>query len=87
MGGKNSEVVSSCSAMVRDAVVPLLARAQEAGEIRPDVDVADLLKMSHAISVACEYPSAHSDQAQRLLRVMLDGLRSGTAPPGSTGAG
>jgi hypothetical protein len=82
LGGKNAEVVSSCSAMVREAVVPLLARAQQAGEIRPDVDVADLLKMSHAISVACEYPSAHTDQAQRLLTVMLDGLRSGAAPAG-----
>ena len=81
LGGKNNEVVSSCSAMVREAVVPLLARAQESGEIRADVDVADLLKLSHAISVACEYPSAHSDQAQRLLTVMLDGLRSGAAPP------
>jgi len=68
--------------MVREAVVPLLAQAQRAGEIRPDVDVADLLKMSHAISVACEYPSAHSDQAERLLTVMLDGLRSGAAPSG-----
>jgi len=80
LGGKNNEVVSSCSAMVREAVVPLLARAQEAGEIRADVDVTDLLKLSHAISVACEYPSSHSDQAQRLLTVMLDGLRSGAAP-------
>jgi hypothetical protein len=79
LGGKNADVVSSCSAMVREAVVPLLARAQQAGEIRPDVDVADLLKMSHAISVACDYPSAHSDQAQRLLTVMLDGLRRGAA--------
>jgi hypothetical protein len=69
--------------MVREAVVPLLARAQAAGEIRPDVDVADLLKMSHAISVACEYPSSHSDQARRLLTVMVDGLRSGTAQPAS----
>jgi AcrR family transcriptional regulator len=81
LGGKNAEVVSSCSAMIREAVVPLLAQAQEAGEIRPDVDVADLLKLSHAISVACEYPSSHSDQAQRLLTVMLDGLRSGAAAP------
>ena len=80
LGGKNSAVVSSCSAMVREAVVPLLARAQQAGEYRPDVDVSDLLKMSHAISVACEYPSSHSDQAQRLLTVMLDGLRHGAGP-------
>ena len=91
LGGKNAEVVSSCSAMVREAVVPLLARAQQAGEIRPDVDVSDLLKMSHAISVACEYPSSHSDQAQRLLMVMLDGLRhgagAGSAGPHSAGAG
>jgi AcrR family transcriptional regulator len=89
LGGKNSAVVSSCSAMVREAVVPLLARAQQAGEIRPDVDVSDLLKMSHAISVACEYPSSHSDQAQRLLTVMLDGLRHGAGPDraGPDGAG
>ena len=83
LGGKNAEVVSSCSAMIREAVVPLLARAQQAGEIRPDVDVSDLLKMSHAISVACEYPSTHSDQAQRLLTVMLDGLRHGAGPDGA----
>ena len=83
LGGKNAAVVSSCSAMVRDAVAPLLARAQQVGEIRPDVDVSDLLKMSHAISVACEYPSAHSDQAQRLLTVMLDGLRHGAGPDGA----
>jgi AcrR family transcriptional regulator len=87
LGGKNAEVVSSCSAMVREAVVPLLARAQQAGEIRPDVDVSDLLKMSHAISVACEYPSSHSDQAQRLLTVMLDGLRHGARPAGAGPAG
>jgi AcrR family transcriptional regulator len=79
LGGQNSEVVSSCSTMIREAVVPLLARAQQAGEIRPDVDVMDLLKMSHAISVASEYPSSHSDQAQRLLTVMLDGLRHGAS--------
>jgi hypothetical protein len=47
------------------------------------VDVSDLLKMSHAISVACEYPSSHSDQAQRLLTVMVDGLRHGTGPDGA----
>ena len=87
LGGKNAEVVSSCSAMIREAVVPLLARAQQAGEIRPDVDVTDLLKMSHAISVACEYPSSHSDQAQRLLTVMLDGLRYGAGPDGARPGG
>src|SRR6202044_4123666 len=75
LGGKNSEVVSSCSAMIREAVGPLLARAQQAGEIRPDVDVTDLLTMSNAISVAFENPSSHSHQSQRLLTVMLDGLR------------
>jgi len=84
LGGKNAEVVSSCSAMIREAVVPLLARAQQAGEIRPDVDVSDLLKMSHAISVACEYPSSHPDQAHRLLAVMLDGLRHGASLDGAS---
>ena len=74
--GKRSEVAMSCSAMVRDAADGLLARAQRSGEIRPDVDATDLLRLSHALAVASEMPSAHADQQERLLKVLLDGLRT-----------
>ena len=74
--GKRSEVALSCSAMVRDAADGLLAQAQRSGEIRPDVDAIDLLRLSHALAVASEMPSGHADQQERLLKVLLDGLRA-----------
>jgi len=74
---KRSELITSCSTVLREAAASLLARAQQAGEIRPDADTTDLLKLSHAIVVATEHPSTHPDQADRLLVLMLDGLRAG----------
>jgi AcrR family transcriptional regulator len=84
--GKNSEVARSCSTLMREAVAGLLAQAQQAGEIRPDVDATDVLRMSHALAVACELPSVHPDQPERLLKVVLDGLRAApqqAGPPAS----
>ena len=79
--GKRSELAMSCSAMVREAVAGLLAEAQRSGEIRPDVDATDLLRLSHALALAGELPSMHTDQPERLMRVLLDGLRTtGTGP-------
>ena len=81
--GKDSELLSLCSTMIREGATPLLTRAQEAGEVRADTDTTDLLRLSHAIAVACEHASPHADQAERLLSLMFDGLRSsrpGSAP-------
>ena len=80
---KRSEVAVSCSAMVREAADGLLARAQRSGEIRPDVDATDLLRLSHALALASELPSTHADQPERLLKVLLDGLRA--PEPGAAG--
>ena len=80
---KRSEVALSCSAMVREAADGLLAQAQRAGEIRPDVDATDLLRLTHGLALASELPSAHADQPERLLKVLLDGLRA--AEPGPAG--
>jgi AcrR family transcriptional regulator len=88
-GPEKSEVALSCSTMVREAADLLLAAAQRSGEIRPDVDATDLLRLSHAITLAAELPSQHPDQAERLMTVMLDGLRAAspapaTGPPAGT---
>src|SRR5216684_2059689 len=53
--GKDSELLSLCSTMIREGATPLLTRAQEAGEVRADTDTTDLLRLSHAIAVACEH--------------------------------
>src|SRR5216684_2136198 len=79
--GKDSELLSLCGTMIREGATPLLTRAQEAGEVRADTDTTDLLRLSHAIAVACEHASPHADQAERLLSLMFDGLRS--SRPGS----
>ena len=84
--GKRSEVAVSCSAMVRDAASGLLTQAQRSGEIRPDVDATDLLRLSHALAMASELPSGHPDQPERLLKVLVAGLQAGT-DPASTGRG
>ena len=79
--GKDSELLSTCSTLIREAATPLLTRAQQAGEVRADTDITDLLRLSHAIAVACEYASPHADQADRLLSLMFDGLRSPAPGP------
>jgi AcrR family transcriptional regulator len=74
---KNSELFSACSTVIRRAAESLLVRAQQAGEIRGDVDAADLLRLSHAITVATEPAPGRLEHAERLLGLMLDGLRAG----------
>ena len=76
MSGPNkSEVATSCSAMVREAATKLLAEAQATGQVRGDVDAVDLLRMSHALAIAADQPYSHPDQGERLMSVLLAGLR------------
>ena len=76
MSGPNkSEVATSCSAMVREAATKLLAEAQATGQVRGDVDAIDLLRMSHALAIAADQPYSHPDQGERLMSVLLAGLR------------
>jgi AcrR family transcriptional regulator len=82
MSGPNkSEVASSCSAMVREAATKLLADAQRTGQVRDDVDAVDLLRMSHALAIAADLPHSHPDQGERLMSVLLAGLRPPPAEP------
>jgi AcrR family transcriptional regulator len=72
---KSSEVATSCSTMVREAATKLLAEAQRTGQVRGDVDAIDLLRMSHALAIAADLPHSHPDQGERLMSVLLAGLR------------
>jgi AcrR family transcriptional regulator len=74
-GPEKSEVATSCSAMVRDTATGLLTEAQRTGQIRGDVDAIDLLRMSHALAIAADLPHSHPDQGERLMSVLLAGLR------------
>jgi AcrR family transcriptional regulator len=71
----SSELVSKCSSVIRDAADALLARAQQAGVIRPDTDSTDLIRLVHAVNIATERQPTDPGQAERMLALILDGLR------------
>jgi AcrR family transcriptional regulator len=71
--GRDSELISGCWVAMRDTADRLLVHAQEAGVVRPDVTAMDMMRLVHGIAVATEQAP---DQADRLLSLMLDGLRS-----------
>jgi AcrR family transcriptional regulator len=77
---KDSELLSSCGAVMRESATALLTRAQQAGMVRADASASDLLRLVHAISMAIERPPADEGQAGRLLGLVVDGLRP--QPPG-----
>jgi AcrR family transcriptional regulator len=73
--GKDSEVVSACSRVLRTSAETLLARAQHAGAIRPDVTAIDVIRLVHGITIATERMPTDPAQADRMLAFVLDGLR------------
>jgi AcrR family transcriptional regulator len=74
--GKDSELISTCSQLMRSSATDVLGRAQAAGVVRADANPADLLRMVHAISLTAEWAPGDHGQAGRLLALVLDGLRS-----------
>ncbi|MEV4245530.1 helix-turn-helix domain-containing protein [Streptosporangium canum] len=67
----SSELHGSCETMRRNGD-RLLAHAQRAGAIRPDITGVDLVKLVNAIAWAGEYGE---NDADRLLDLVADGLR------------
>jgi AcrR family transcriptional regulator len=65
-------VFAGCRAMLDTAGEPLLRRAQDAGTVRPDVAIGEVVRMVAGIA---KIPSDDPAEIQRLLAVALDGLR------------
>ena len=61
-----------CRASLFEAGEPLLKRAQEAGVVRPDVNIAEVIQMVVGIA---KIPASDPGQTEHILRVALDGLR------------
>ena len=68
---------STCH-LARGAGAALVARAVDAGLLRDDVGVDDVLDMAAAIAWVGEQPERDATQRERLLRVVIDGLRPKT---------
>lgn len=67
----------ACKGALTAAGDQLLVRAQQAGEVRADVAVADIMRLTSAIVVAAERnPTDHRGTFQRLMDLTLDGYRA-----------
>src|SRR3954465_7358747 len=62
----------ACRTSLFAAGEPLLKNAQEAGIVRPDVSIGDVIHMVVGIA---KIPAKDPEQNQHILRVALDGLR------------
>jgi len=67
-----SDLFVRCHEEIRGAAGAVLADAQEAGTVRSEVTVTDLLRLTHGLSVATQ---AAPETTPRLLSYLLDGLR------------
>ena len=66
---------STCR-LAHSAGAALVTRAAEAGLIREDTGIDDVLDFAAAIAWVGEQPQRDSGQRERLLRVVIDGLRT-----------
>jgi AcrR family transcriptional regulator len=73
--GKDSELLSVCSAVIYGAADELLIRAKEAGAVRPDADGRDLMRLVHAVNIAAQHTPTDPGQRDRLIGIILDGLK------------
>jgi AcrR family transcriptional regulator len=70
--GKDAPLFTGSREMLFAAGEPLLQRAQQAGVVRPDVSIGDVIQM--VIGIA-KIPAAEPGQTEHMVRVALDGLR------------
>jgi AcrR family transcriptional regulator len=65
-------VFAGCRTMLYEAGEPLLRRAQDAGVVRPDVTIEEVVRLVAGIA---KIPADDPADVQRVLAVALDGLR------------
>ncbi|HEY1671157.1 MAG TPA: TetR/AcrR family transcriptional regulator, partial [Streptosporangiaceae bacterium] len=63
------------SKVIRDSADALVSHAQKAGVVREDVDAKDVIRLVHGVSLATQRAPSDPEQTDRLLGLILDGLR------------
>jgi AcrR family transcriptional regulator len=69
---QDAELFQVCRRSLWAAGEPLLKRAQEAGVVRDDVTISDVIQMVAGIG---KMPNTDREQTEHILRIALDGLR------------
>jgi AcrR family transcriptional regulator len=75
MAGEVSPRTSECKANMHGVGGELLARAQEAGAVRRDIEITDLLRLVHSIALMVEPGAEGAARAERVFEVMVAGLK------------
>ncbi len=69
---RDAELFTSCRAALYAAGEPLLARAQEAGAVRADTDLSEVIQLIGGIA---KIPTTEPGETDHILDIALDGLR------------
>jgi len=69
---REAPLFMACRTSIQAAGKPLLERAQQAGVVRPDADLGEIIQMVGGIA---KIQGAEPAQIDRILRIALDGLR------------
>jgi len=69
---QDAPLFQTCRTSLFEAGEPLLARAQEAGIVRSDVSIGEVIQMVVGIA---KMPTSDLKQNEHILRIALDGLR------------
>lgn len=69
-----SELFAACHHELEETAALLLERAQRDGSIRPDLSLTDVLTFANAIASGIEHSPDRDDRADRMLRLLLEGL-------------
>lgn len=75
MAGEISPQTSECKAAMHATGGELLTRAQEAGAVRRDIEISDLLRLVHSIALMVEPGAAGVARAERVFEMMVTGLK------------
>ena len=75
MAGEISPQTSECKAKMHAVGSDLLARAQEVGAVRRDIEITDLLRLVHSIALMVEPGAEGATRAERLFEVVVSGLK------------
>ncbi|HEV8191025.1 MAG TPA: TetR/AcrR family transcriptional regulator [Ktedonobacterales bacterium] len=75
MAGEISPQTSECRATMHEVGGELLTRAQEAGAVRRDIEITDLLRLVHSIALMVEPGPEGAARAERVFEVMVAGMK------------
>ncbi|MFI7664415.1 TetR/AcrR family transcriptional regulator [Nocardia sp. NPDC049526] len=60
---------------LKAAIAQLLTRAQQSGDVRPDIDIDDLMRVVKGTFLAANTTNTTPDQRRRTFAIVFDGLR------------